>query len=349
VQIPSFPDILSLLKPPGGIPVPADPSREEPRQTSEHGQPADTLSLSGSPSDGSAPTLEGRLHQAASEAAGSSGSLDLGPDGTYAPSVQMSRRSAAAFGFGFNLNIRSEATLDPAQHLGADLGQAALHVREATGMAYRSSSVAARSNIGGSFIESRKASAELFYTRTRDLSVRLGPEAADDFASASSSVGRTFELDIELGVSFLDQFIHQTEDIQELDTSLLTQYLRSTDALAGPSGSELQAFFDDVDKILEGTEQFMADALDSFLQQASDTFGLTQDETDALQQLVSDQVSDFFAEIDAFLADARAALTGLEQGDVAPLPEPALALPESPPEPENTATETGDLAEVTVT
>ena len=333
MQIPNFPDILSLLTRSGAAPRPADPTGAEPEQGQ---RPVDTLSLSNSPFDGSASSLEELLSQIPTPPGDNSGNVALASDGTYSPTVRMSRHFSAAFSFELNLSIRRETTLDSAQHLGP--GQAAMRAREATGIAYRSSALASRSNLGGSFVESRKYQTELFYSRTRELSVRLDPAAARDFDSASSSVGRTFELDIKLSVSFLGQFIQQTEGISDLDTGLLRQYLGSTDALAGPSGTELQAFFDDVDRILEGAEQFMTEVLDTFLQQASDTFDLTQQETDALQQLVSGQVSDFLDEIDGFLVDARAALTGLERDSAPSLPETALqptaeSLPEPAPPP----------------
>ena len=157
---------------------------------------------------------------------------------------------------------------------------------------------------------------DLFYSRTRELSARLDPELGERVASTGARVARSFEVDISLEVSFLGQFVDQSEEISDLDSGLFEQYLDGTDAAAGQGGGALEGFFDEVGRILEETESMLQDSLSSFFEDVKATFGLSEAEGAVLQDQVSGEVSAFFDEVDAFLDTMRGSL--LESGGALP-------------------------------
>lgn len=319
MEIPSFSDLFSLLapapRPQSGLPEGAAPGAAP--QTP---QLADTVSFSGLPTDNSAASY-GEVRQTEGAAPRT---VAMAGDGTYSPTVQMTRMSMS-FGFQFNLSIQRQtaAIAQPSPESGGDLASIA---REIAARMYQSGQVSYGGNLGSSYMETRRFQTELFFSRTRDLSVRLDPEAAQRLDATSQRVARTFELNISLEVSFLSQFTQQSEGISDLDADLFDRYLHNTDGLFGKSGEAMQAFFNDVGRILEGTEQFALETLGAFLQDTAETMGLTQEEVGVLQDLAVDQITSFFDEIDGFLAEAQAAY-GLE----APEPQDELAAPAAEP------------------
>lgn len=340
MEIPSFSDLFSLLapapRPQSGLPEggASGTAPQTPQQT-------DTVTLSGLPTNHAAASY-GDIRSMEDAAPGT---VAIAEDGTYSPTAQTTRLSMS-FGFEFNLSIQRQATTirQPASESG-DITSIA---REIAARMYQSGQVSYGGNLGSSFSETRRFQTELFFSRTRDLSVRLDPKAAQRLDATSQRVARTFELNISLEVSFLSQFTQQSEGISDLDADLFDRYLRHTDGLFGQSGEAMQAFFDDVGRILEGTEQFALDALGSFLQDAAETMGLTDEEVGALQDVAADQIMSFFDEVDGFLAEARAAY-GLET----PAPQDELAAPTAEPVPAaepvaaaETDGETADPAEI---
>ncbi len=159
-------------------------------------------------------------------------------NGTYAPSTVVS----SSFGFSFNLNIEHERTLiaSPVSvHEQGDPVAAAVQARESSSLYYQSSLFESRRSIAGGFSEVRQLQTELFYSRSRELSVSMPSDQADRFGQTSERVARTFQLDISLEFSFLGQFTRQSESIGELDNSLLDRYLAGTDARSGSNGDAL--------------------------------------------------------------------------------------------------------------
>ena len=140
----------------------------------------------------------------------------------------------------------------------------------------------------------------------------MDPGAAERLESTSQKVVRTFEVDISLEASFLSQFVDQSGEISGMDSDLFGKYLNNTDRLAESDG--MQAFFNDVGKILKEAEAFVQETLGSFFDEVAATFGLTAEEAGSLQSLVSDEVTAFFDEVDQMLGESRHVLTGFEAG-----------------------------------
>jgi|GEM_PF-1674327 hypothetical protein len=232
--------------------------------------------------------------------------------GAYQPStIQSGQRFGMAFSMQFNLSIQRETRV-VTQDRAPGKQRAFVQAMEQTRRSYQSSMVASRNTAGSSFREMRSFQADLFHSRTRELSAHLGPEDAERMDSTSRSVVRTFELDISLEASFLTQFVDQSGAISGMDSGLFGQYLNNTDNLA--NSEEMQAFFNDVDKILEETEAFVQETLGSFFDEVAATFGLSAEEAGSLQSLVSDEVGAFFDDVDQILNETRSTLAGIESG-----------------------------------
>ena len=270
--------------------------------------------------------------------------------GTYSPSaVQESYRFGLATSFEFNLSVQRQTSLISQPRPGGRGDVARLSALESRSLAYQLNRSHFRQDIGGSFRDMRRFETELFYSRTRELSAQLDTGGRQRHGSASRKVARTFEFDLSLEISFLSQFIRQSEGISGLDVGLFEQYLGRTDSLAGPDGQALQAFFDDVDHVLEDTEAFLQGTLESFFQRAAKTFGLAADELEALRGLASNEVTAFFDDVDHFLAEAQSVLA--EFGGVGQLDEPESeeAVPaveqavETPPVPQEPPEEGAEL------
>ena len=244
-------------------------------------------------------------------------------NGTYAPSTAVS----SSFAFSFNLHIQSQRTLIASPisvHDREESGSAAIRARESSSLYYQSSLFESRRSIAGGFSEARQLQTELFYSRSRELSVNMPAEQADRFGQTSELLARTFQLDISLQFSFLGQFTRQSESIGDLDQNLLDRYLADTDSRSG-SGVALQSFFDHVDNALNDVKTMVTSSLDALFAQAADTFGLDAGGIAALSSFVTDELNAFFEEVDAFLAEARASF-----GEPAAAPE----LEAAPPAPE---------------
>ena len=320
-DIASFADLFSRLS----------PFFQPDRSLPQAGQPA--AAPSSTPPSTDSAILSRILSD--SPAASYGGPVQTSPaDGaTYSPpTARMGNRFGAALSFEFSLSIQQQTTREvtfaqqPSPEDGG--GRAVLKALESASLLYQTGFSSSRGILGSSFGEVREFQAELFYSRTRELSARLDPDLGQRFDSTSRRVSRTFELDISLEVSFLGQFARQSDEVSSLDTGLFEDYLRNTDGMAGASGGDLQAFFDDVDRILAETESYLQETLGDFFQGVADTFGLSDDEIGAIQSQASEQIAVFFDDVDRFLDDARTALAGF--GGAEALPEPA---PEAEPAP----------------
>ena len=156
-----------------------------------------------------------------------------------------------ALGLEFNLTIQREARV-VTQDRARWRQRAFIQAMEQTRPSYQSSIISSRKATGSSFTEMRSFQADLFYSRTRELSAQLDHAIADRMESTSQKVVRTFKLDISLEASFLSQFVGQSGEISSMDSDLFGKYLDNTDRLAESQG--LQVLFNDVDKILEEAE-----------------------------------------------------------------------------------------------
>ena len=230
--------------------------------------------------------------------------------GAYQPStIQSGHRFGMAFSMQFNLSIQRETRV-VTQDRASGRQRASVRAMEQTRRSYQSSMVASRNTAGSSFREMRSFQADLFHSRTRELSAQLDPADAERLDATSRSVVRTFELDISLEASFLTQFVDQSGAISEMDSGLFGQYLNNSENLANSKG--LQAFFNDVDKILDETEAFVQETLGSFFDEVAATFGLSAEEAGSLQSLVTDEVAAFFDDVDQILNETRSTLAGIE-------------------------------------
>ena len=156
-----------------------------------------------------------------------------------------------ALGLEFNLPIQREARV-VTQDRTPRRQRAFIQALKQTRLSYQSSMISSRKATGSSFTEMRSFQADLFYSRTRELSAQLDHAAAERMESMSQKVVRTLELDISLETSFLSQFVGQSCEISSMDSDLFGKYLDNTDRLAESQG--LQVLFNDVDKILEEAE-----------------------------------------------------------------------------------------------
>ena len=234
-------------------------------------------------------------------------------NGTYAPSTVVS----SSFAISFNLNIQTQRSLiaSSVSVNDRDGSSASVRARESSSLYYQSSLFESRRAIAGGFAESRQLQTELFYSRTRELSVDMPAGRAERFGQTSERVARTFQLDISLEFSFLGQFTRQAESIGDLNSGMLDRYLSETDARSG-SGDALQRFFDHVDSALSETREFVLSSLDGLMAQATETFGLDAEGTAALSSFVVNELNAFFDEVDGFLQEARASF-----GQLAVAPE----------------------------
>tara|TARA_B100001123_G_scaffold286031_2_gene318840 strand:- start:5879 stop:6613 length:735 start_codon:yes stop_codon:yes gene_type:complete len=135
------------------------------------------------------------------------------------PSVQSGHRFGMALGLEFNLTIQREAravTQDRARWR----QRAFIQAMEQTRPSYQSSIISSRKATGSSFTQMRSFQADLFYSRTRELSAQLDHAAADRMESMSQKVVRTFELEISLEASFLSQFVGQSGEISSKGSDL---------------------------------------------------------------------------------------------------------------------------------
>ena len=172
-------------------------------------------------------------------------------------------------------------------------------------MAYQSDRLAYREVLGTSFREMRRAQTELYFSRTREMEIRLDPETGERFGETSRRVGRTFEMNISLEVSFLSQFVSQSDQISAMDKGLFEQYLNNTDGLSSRSGESVGAFFDQVGRILEETEGLVRETLAGFFDDVAETFGLSEQEAGVLESIAVNEISSFFDDLDGFLGEMR--------------------------------------------
>lgn len=258
--------------------------------------------------------------------------IAVAEDGTYAPSVQTTQRLGVSFSFEFNLSIQRQVTAIAREPQAIDravpTSAARLSAMESRSLYYQSILNESRGLVAGGYAESRTIQTELFYSRTRELSLSLPASHAEQFDQTRAQVTRSFQLDISLDFSFLGQFSRQSETISSLDDDLFGRYLDNTGGLAKHSSDALQSFFDDVDRILEDSEAFVTSSLASFFDLVAERFGLSPEGAEMLEAMVMDEVAAFFDDIDSFLSDARA----------------AFAAPAEPPVPVEASTPSGEIA-----
>lgn len=273
--------------------------------------------------------------------------IEVAENGTYAPAAQTSQRMAMSMGFEFNLSIERqftsvarepETTTQP-----YSASSARLSALESRSLYYQSVMNESRGLVAGGYTESRSVQTELFYSRTRELSLNLPAGRAEQFDQTSAQVSRTFQLNISMDFSFLGQFTQQSQTISSLDDDLFGQYLDNTGGLAGRSSDALQSFFDDVDRILDDSEAFVTESLGSFFDQVKEQFGLSAEEAGMLEEMVMSEVASFFDEVDQFLSESRSMLEAPPE----PVAEEAIEAPTEPvaaeaieaPQPEETKSE----------
>ena len=253
-------------------------------------------------------------------------------DGTYAPT---SSRSLTTFGFSFNMSIQRSVTTYTRQSedRSTESGSAArLAALESRSLYYQSVMNESRGRVAGGYQESRSVQTELFYSRTRQLSLSLPSDRAQQLDETSTQVARRFELSISMDFSFLGQFTRQSESISSLDDDLFGSYLDTTGGLSQRSADVMQSFFDDVDRTLESSEAYVKESLASLFDQVRDQFGLSDSEAGELESFVLDEVSSFFDEVDTFLSEARSGFS-LPSSEPAELPDPAEELPPAEEDP----------------
>jgi len=219
-----------------------------------------------------------------------------------------------SFNFEFNLSIRRAVTAVAREpHVidrAASSSSARLSALESRSLYYQSILNESRGLVAAGYAESRTIQTELFYSRTRELSLSLPVSRAEQFEQTRARVTRSFQLSISMDFSFLAQFTRQSETISSLDDDLFGRYLDNTDGLSNHSSKVLQSFFDDVDRILEKSEVFVALSLSSFFGQVADHFGLNAEAAAMLEGMVMDEVKAFFDDVENFLSEARAAFSG---------------------------------------
>ena len=254
-------------------------------------------------------------------------SIAVADDGTYAP-TQTSQRLGISVGFAFNLNIQRQVTAtiqSPRETRTPESGAAVrLTALESRSLHYQSIRSESRSELAEGYSESRSVQTELFYSRSRELSLSLPAGRAEQFEETRAQVSRSFKLNISMDFSFLGQFSRLSESISSLDDDLFGKYLENTSGLSGHGGEAVQSFFDDVDRILDESEAFVVSSLSSFFDQVADQFGLSSEEAASLEKMVVEENASFFDDVDSFLSESR---------DFLAAPNASPALPEEPLDP----------------
>lgn len=221
---------------------------------------------------------------------------------------------------GKSLNFSFNSSQQSATAIQRTANQAGTRAMESAQLSYQGLFEANR-DVSGSYSELRQFQTDLFFSRTRTLSQQLSPETGEHLASTGQQVHRQFEIEISLNFSFLQQFNTQTEAISG-DEPTLNNYLDDVNGLSARSGEAVQAFFDEVDRLLSDTGSFVQDALGSFLVDVKAAFGLNDDEAASFSSLVAREVGAFFQEVGAFLSEARNTL-------MAPPAPPQVTSPEA--------------------
>ena len=240
--------------------------------------------------------------------------------GVYeAPLAAVAQRQSMAFDFQLELSVRQERSVTTSRDTGYGGSSFVEAAREQTSLSYQSLQALYRNGAGGTFREVRSFQAQMFRSRTRQLSATLDPEPGGRLDRTAGRVSRTFELNIKFEASFLSQFVRQAEDISAMGAGVFQQYLNGTDGFAGGPADPMQAFFDQVDTILADTEGFVKETLSAFLADVAASFGMSEQEANALENFVVEEVSSFFQDVDRFLEDARSAFA---------MPAPAPQTPE---------------------
>ena len=238
--------------------------------------------------------------------------IAVNSDGIYRP-TQIQHQFNSSLNFSFSASLSRATVVQRSQTPGGLITQE----REASQFSYQSQALSERQQVGNSVSEVRRFQTDMFFSRTRTLSQSLSPETGEKLESTGRQVARRFEIEISLDISFLSQFGSQTEGLAE-DEDLLGQYLDNAGGLAERSGEALQAFFDEVDQILADTESYVKDSLGSFLADAKAAFGLSGSEADDFTNMVVEEVTAFFEDVDSFLSESRQAMLASQA------PEPAL-------------------------
>jgi hypothetical protein len=301
-----FPSLSSLFADQGYPRVPVQ--RPVPENESEPQAAEDSLELS----ENARERIPSRLSAASFDTTGNALSLPeligVADDGTYAP-TQTSQRLGMSIGFAFNLNIQRQVTTtvqSPQAARSEESGTAArLTALESRSLHYQSIRNETRSELAGGFTESRSIQTELFYSRTRELSLSLPAGRAEQFDETRVQVSRLYKMDISIDFSFLGQFSRQSDSISSLNDDLFSKYIDNTSGLSGQGGEAVQSFFDDVDRILDKSEGFVVSSLSSFFEQIADQFGLSSEEAASLEKMVVEEVASFFNDVDSFLSESR--------------------------------------------
>jgi hypothetical protein len=340
-----FPSLSSIFADQGSPRVPVQ--RPVPEDESEPQSAEDSLELSENARERIPSRLSAATFDTTGDALSVPESIAVADDGTYAP-TQTSQRLGMSVGFAFNLNIQRQVTAtvqSPQASRSTESGTAArLTALESRSLHYQSIRNETRSELAGGFTESRSIQTELFYSRTRELSLSLPAGRAEQFDETRSQVSRSFKLDISMDFSFLGQFSRQSNSISSLDDDLFGKYLDNTSGLSGHGGEAVQSFFDDVDRILEDSEAFVVSSLSSFFDQVADQFGLSTEEAASLEKMVVEEIASFFDDVDSFLSESRNFLAGpaaAPQLPAEPVAEP-VDEPVDSPAVETPAVETAD-------
>lgn len=319
VNLPRFSDILtqfgtgfSNFSQPKSNSVLSVPQAKAPESAS----PADLLSISSVKSNSPGASFD-RVDQ--------SSPIAVKNDGTYRPKPMMTQFSSS-LNFSFSASLRNATVVQRP----IEQAQSVTRLSESMQYSYRAEGYSARNVSGGSYSEVKRFQTDMFFSRTRTLSQQLSPPTGQKLESTGQQVARRFEIEISLDASFLRQFNVQTEGLAD-DEDLLGQYLDDAGGLAKESGEALQAFFDEVDQILNDTEAFMKSSLGSFLSDVKAAFGLNDAEADAFNDMLQQEVTAFFEDVDAFLSDMRQPVlqaATASASEIAPPPVETEAIPE---------------------
>ena len=174
--------------------------------------------------------------------------------------------------------------------------------------------------------EDRQVALNLFYERTRSISVSQDPQTAGHVDSTGGDVGRTFEVNISLEASFLHQFTSQSTTLSEGDNNIFEEYLSATDRMTSLSGEATQGFFHLVDRALDRTMSAVMEGLDGFLEEVGTSFNLEGNALNEFKSQVTLQVEEFFSDLDGFVNRQRENLIS----PPVPIQHPEVSVPPSP-------------------
>ena len=154
----------------------------------------------------------------------------------------------------------------------------------------------------GALSEKRSFQARIFRQQSVQFAQQFAPATADKVRQASAGLARSYTVNFSLDVSFLQQFSRQSGTAAQLSESTLEQYTDITATLNADAPETAKAFFDQVDDLINNARDQLKSELPAFLDNMQ---GIAAQEKEAVAELFTERIDQFFDEASSFLDQAR--------------------------------------------